>query len=102
MLSYFRCYMKLGSWQEQLQGINEASIPTILECYLTATQHDNTWYKAWHAWAYMNFQTVLFYKNQHNAAMTEEQKAQVSFVCELSFVINHHSLSYLNLVLLFL
>lgn len=71
-----RCYMKLGSWQEQLQGINELSIPAILECYLTATQHDNTWYKAWHAWAYMNFQTVLFYKNQHSAAMTEEQKAQ--------------------------
>uniref|UniRef100_A0AAU7B991 Serine/threonine-protein kinase TOR n=1 Tax=Pyrrhocoris apterus TaxID=37000 RepID=A0AAU7B991_PYRAP len=72
-----RCFMKLGSWQEQLQGINEESIPVILQCYLTATQHDNTWYKAWHAWAYMNFQTVLFYKNQQTPNMTEEQKAQL-------------------------
>lgn len=71
-----RCFMKLGSWQEQLQGINEESIPVVLQCYLTATEHDNTWYKAWHAWAYMNFQTVLFYKNQQSPTMTEEQKAQ--------------------------
>lgn len=70
--------MKLGSWQEQLQGINELSIPAILQCYMTATHHDKTWYKAWHAWAYMNFQTVLFYKNhQQLQNMSEDQKAQV-------------------------
>lgn len=77
LLSCFRCFLKLGSWQEQLQGISEESIPSILQCYLTATDHDKTWYKAWHAWAYMNFQTVLFYKNQQTPNMTEEQKAQV-------------------------
>uniref|UniRef100_A0A224XHF0 Serine/threonine-protein kinase TOR n=1 Tax=Panstrongylus lignarius TaxID=156445 RepID=A0A224XHF0_9HEMI len=72
-----RCYMKLGSWQEQLQGINEQSIPAILQCYMTATHHDKSWYKAWHAWAYMNFQTVLFYKNhQQLQNMSEDQKAQ--------------------------
>ncbi|XP_014254034.1 serine/threonine-protein kinase mTOR [Cimex lectularius] len=71
-----RCYMKLGSWQEQLQGINEQSIPAILQCYMSAKQHDDTWYKAWHAWAYMNFQTVLFYKNQQMQHLNEEQKAQ--------------------------
>ena len=69
--------MKLGLWQEQLKGINELSIPTILKCYSTATEHDNTWYKAWHAWAYMNFQTVLFYKNQQSQLFTEQQKSQV-------------------------
>lgn len=70
--------MKLGSWQEQLQGINELSIPAILQCYMTATHHDKSWYKAWHAWAYMNFQTVLFYKNhQQLQNMSEDQKAQV-------------------------
>merc|ERR1719270_2504428 len=58
-----RCYLKLGSWQEALQGLNEASIPTVLQYYTAATEHDSTWYKAWHAWAVMNFETVLFYKH---------------------------------------
>ncbi|KAL1122375.1 hypothetical protein AAG570_003780 [Ranatra chinensis] len=71
-----RCSMKLGLWQEQLQGINEHSIAAILQCYLTATQHDPTWYKAWHAWAYMNFQTVLFYKNNQPQLVTEQQKTE--------------------------
>nr|CAD7398438.1 unnamed protein product [Timema poppensis] len=59
-----RCYLKLGQWQESLQGINENSIPAVLQYYAAATDHDGTWYKAWHAWAYMNFETVLFYKHQ--------------------------------------
>ncbi|KAF6208231.1 hypothetical protein GE061_016683 [Apolygus lucorum] len=73
---FARCYMKLGSWQEQLQGINDQSIPSILQCYMTATEHDKMWYKAWHAWAYMNFQTVLFYKNQQMQHLSEEEKNQ--------------------------
>lgn len=60
-----RCYMKLGQWQHNLDGVTEASIPNILKCYLSATEYDNEWYKAWHAWAYMNFETVLFYKQQN-------------------------------------
>ncbi|KAG8279048.1 hypothetical protein J6590_008066 [Homalodisca vitripennis] len=59
-----RCYLKLGQWQESLQGINEHSIPAVLQYYAAATDHDPNWYKAWHAWAYMNFETVLFYKHQ--------------------------------------
>ncbi|XP_075220340.1 serine/threonine-protein kinase Tor [Lycorma delicatula] len=59
-----RCYLKLGQWQESLQGINEHSIPAVLQYYAAATGHDTTWYKAWHAWAFMNFETVLFYKHQ--------------------------------------
>ncbi|CAA9998750.1 unnamed protein product [Nesidiocoris tenuis] len=73
----YKCFMKLGAWQEQLQGINEKSIPAILQCYMTATQHDDKWYKAWHAWAYMNFQTVLFYKAQHLLEpISEDEKMQ--------------------------
>lgn len=60
-----RCYLKLGGWQESLQGITEESIPMVLQCYAMATDHDPTWYKAWHSWAYMNFETVLFYKHQN-------------------------------------
>lgn len=59
-----RCHLKLGSWCESLLGINEHSIPEILRNYASATELASDWYKAWHAWAYMNFETVLFYKHQ--------------------------------------
>ncbi|CAG9112211.1 unnamed protein product [Plutella xylostella] len=59
-----RCHLKLGSWCESLRGINDHSIPEILRNYKSATMLAADWYKAWHAWAYMNFETVLFYKHQ--------------------------------------
>ncbi|XP_063386567.1 serine/threonine-protein kinase mTOR [Cydia fagiglandana] len=59
-----RCHLKLGGWCESLLGINETSIPEILRNYSSATQLSPDWYKAWHAWAYMNFESVLFHKHQ--------------------------------------
>ncbi|CAB3230731.1 unnamed protein product [Arctia plantaginis] len=59
-----RCHLKLGSWCESLLGINERSVLEILRNYEAATELSSDWYKAWHAWAYMNFETVLFYKHQ--------------------------------------
>lgn len=38
-----RCYLRLGQWQESLQGINELSIPAVLQYYAAATEHDSTW-----------------------------------------------------------
>nr|XP_022907797.1 target of rapamycin [Onthophagus taurus] len=63
-----RCYLKLGSWMQSIQGIQEQSIPVILERYHKATEHDPYWYKAWHSWAYMNYETVLFYKQEHESS----------------------------------
>ncbi|XP_076451616.1 serine/threonine-protein kinase mTOR-like isoform X2 [Babylonia areolata] len=60
-----RCYLRLGHWEEDLKGITESSIPTILEYYHLATQYDRNLYKAWHAWALMNYEAVLFYKDQN-------------------------------------
>lgn len=65
-----RCYLKLGAWREALEGITETSIPIVLQCYSAATDHAPDWYKAWHAWAYMNFETVLFYKHKNGDAIT--------------------------------
>lgn len=59
-----RCYLKLGEWQETLHEINDDSIPQVLQFYSAATEFDPNWYKAWHALAYINFEAVLFYKNQ--------------------------------------
>lgn len=60
-----RCYLRLGYWQESLEGVTDQSIPSVLKYYSQATEYDPMWYKAWHSWAYMNFETVLFYKNQY-------------------------------------
>ena len=54
-----KCYLRLGMWQEELEGITASSIPPVLRYYSAATQHDPNWYKAWHAWACMNFEAVL-------------------------------------------
>ncbi|XP_063292058.1 serine/threonine-protein kinase mTOR [Pelobates fuscus] len=59
-----RCFLKLGEWQVNLQGVNECTIPDVLEYYNAATEHDSTWYKAWHALAVMNFEAVLHFKQQ--------------------------------------
>jgi len=72
-----RCYLKLGEWQEAIQGINEESIPSVLQYYAAATDHDSGWYKAWHAWAYMNFETVLFYKQQQSVEGTQPKPIMV-------------------------
>ncbi|TKS77145.1 Serine/threonine-protein kinase mTOR [Collichthys lucidus] len=68
-----RCFLKLGEWQLSLQGINESTIPKVLQYYSHSTEHDRNWYKAWHAWAVMNFETVLHYKHQ-NQGRDEKKK----------------------------
>ncbi|XP_033015388.1 serine/threonine-protein kinase mTOR isoform X1 [Lacerta agilis] len=68
-----RCFLKLGEWQLNLQGINESTIPKVLQYYSASTEHDRNWYKAWHAWAVMNFEAVLHYKHQ-NQARDEKKK----------------------------
>ncbi|KPJ18652.1 Serine/threonine-protein kinase mTOR [Papilio machaon] len=76
-----RCHLKLGSWCESLLGINELSIPEILRNYAAATNLSSDWYKAWHAWAYMNFETVLFYKHQEtNNDNSETKKTTPEFI----------------------
>ncbi|KAJ0174518.1 hypothetical protein K1T71_009626 [Dendrolimus kikuchii] len=77
-----RCHLKLGSWCESLRGIKERSIPEILRNYAAATELAPDWYKAWHAWAYMNFETVLFYKHQDtigNGQSTENDSEYIHF-----------------------
>ncbi|QQP56713.1 Serine/threonine-protein kinase TOR, partial [Caligus rogercresseyi] len=35
-----RCYLKLGQWQENLQGLNETSIPKVFAYYASSTEYD--------------------------------------------------------------
>ncbi|RWS29930.1 hypothetical protein B4U80_02742 [Leptotrombidium deliense] len=77
-----RCYLKLGRWQESLQGINEASIPMILQYYTAATERDKNWYKACHAWAYMNYEAVLFYKQKQQVSLKTQKDQSFPNMCE--------------------
>jgi len=94
LLCWDRCYCKLGEWYEGLHGINETSIPQIIEYYADATKHDSTWYKAWHLFAYLNYEAVLFYKQQRfiaadagtssgesGASRSDDLPAEVSWNC---------------------
>lgn len=74
--NHFRCYLKLGTWQENLEGINVNSIRSVLRCYEKATEYDKDWYKAWHAWAYINFETVLLYRTKQEKDTDSSQTSQ--------------------------
>lgn len=55
-----RCYLKIGDWQIELQDEwSEAVVPRVLKAYLVATQCDSGWYRAWHQWAFANFEGKL-------------------------------------------
>ena len=45
LVTCVRCYLRLGHWEEELKGITDTSIPTILEYYHLATQYDRNLYK---------------------------------------------------------
>lgn len=50
--------------------------------FAAATEHDPQWYKAWHAWAYMNCETVLLYKHQQEDKVPKRVEC-VIFNCSL-------------------
>jgi FKBP12-rapamycin complex-associated protein len=50
-----------------------------LSYYAASTEHDSNWYKAWHAWAVMNFETCLFYRQQQQQpAIAGQQPVQTA------------------------
>ena len=59
-----KCYLRQGEWQAYLlhgdwtsQRAQEG-VRDILHSYRLATEHNPSWYKAWHAWALANFDVV--------------------------------------------
>lgn len=71
-----RCYMKLGMWQNKLDGLNDDSVESILSYYEAATQYDKTSYKAWHSWAYANFKVMQTQKTAPKVAAIEGPEAE--------------------------
>lgn len=64
-------YLSIFNRYEQLHGLNEDNINTILTYYTHAKDTDKLCYKAWHAYAYMNFEAILFYKNKADSGKAE-------------------------------
>ncbi|ETV93394.1 hypothetical protein, variant 2 [Aphanomyces invadans] len=55
-----KCQLKWAEWQMAIhdQQLDRVSIPAVLAALKHSTELDPTSYKAWHAWALMNFQVV--------------------------------------------
>ncbi|XP_022685874.1 serine/threonine-protein kinase mTOR-like [Varroa jacobsoni] len=57
-----KCFLKCGRWKEELDGVNEASLRDILYYLTLAKKHNSAWHKAWHAFAYINFEAILLHQ----------------------------------------
>ncbi|XP_015906953.1 serine/threonine-protein kinase mTOR [Parasteatoda tepidariorum] len=86
-----KCYLKLGEWEENLHGINETSIPQILQFYSLAMDKNRDWYKVAHAWALMNFHSVLFFQKK------EQQKQQLALGDTIDMQQEHPSLGSIKI-----
>eukprot|EP00127_Corallochytrium_limacisporum_P000173 Clim_evm34s6 gene=Clim_evmTU34s6 len=54
-----RCYVNLGHWCQALEeDMTEDTIRQTLAYYEAATEKDQMWYKAWHAFAVMSFEAA--------------------------------------------
>ncbi|OQR67589.1 serine/threonine-protein kinase mTOR-like [Tropilaelaps mercedesae] len=61
-----KCYLKCGRWKEELEGVNEASLRDILYYLTLAKKHNSSWHKAWHAYAYINFEAILLHQRNQS------------------------------------
>ncbi len=60
-----RCHLKTGDWQMELEEEwSETNIPQILTSFSAATQCDQEWYKAWHAWSFANSEVLGYYERK--------------------------------------
>jgi FKBP12-rapamycin complex-associated protein len=59
-----RCHLRIGEWKSSLLDDSEEKriLPDTLRSYYAATQYDKNWYKAWHSWAYANFEIVSYHE----------------------------------------
>lgn len=59
-----KCYLRQGEWQSYLLRGDwtspraQEAVRDILNSYQAATQYNESWYKAWHAYALANFEVV--------------------------------------------
>lgn len=67
-----KCHLKLAEWHMSFhdQHIDRVPVPTVLASLKLCTDLEPRSYKAWHAWALMNFHVVEYYTRHKNAQQT--------------------------------
>ena len=82
-----KCYRRQGEWQAYLLRGNwtnphaQDTVKDILNSYQLATQYNETWYKAWHAYALANFEVVT--------SMTQQTDQEKSRTLSEHAILNH-------------
>lgn len=103
-----RCYLKQGQWHQAMQNtwnpvsINhcmlmlsadvaeKSNIRSILKSYHLATQHDKTWYKAWHTWALANYEVIDFLETNTSAEEVSASSLVGYIVNSIQGLLPHH------------
>jgi len=68
--------------------------------YRSATEHDPSWYKGWHAYAYMNFEAVLFHRNNLQGQPGLESLERIGLVSILAMEKQSKIVSIIHMFLL--
>ena len=76
-----KCYLRIGTWQHELFGMADDNIlGEIMKNYEYAWTYDETNYKAWNAYAVLNYDVVNYFKQrmQDSSNKDQQQRQQTS------------------------
>ncbi|CAF4010123.1 unnamed protein product, partial [Didymodactylos carnosus] len=59
-----KCYLRLGTWQQEFHGMDECSLNEIMKNFEHAWTYDENNYKAWNAYAVLNYDAVSYFKQR--------------------------------------
>jgi hypothetical protein len=60
-----KCYLRLGTWQHELFGMtDDITLTEIMKNYEHAWTYDDSNYKAWNAYAVLNYDAVNYFKQR--------------------------------------
>ncbi|MCL4120666.1 UNVERIFIED_CONTAM: hypothetical protein GTU68_051307, partial [Idotea baltica] len=68
-----RVYLKLGLWHQELNGLDDKNVETILYYLKQSKDTDVNCYKAWHAFACTNFEALLLQGAKEDGGTVELQ-----------------------------
>jgi FKBP12-rapamycin complex-associated protein len=95
-----RCHLKIADWrhslheqQENTPEVDEALFDDVLNHVGIAKDLGTNSYKAWHAWALMNFQVVQYYANRKKEMGENPAPIQVIFIQDK---LTKHAVSAVN------
>ncbi len=85
-----KCLVKRGKWRiiEHGEPLDRDVVADILNCFHTATELRHDYYKAWHSWAWMNYQVVLQvekdFKDHHHPLNSSQSPQGVALATALA------------------